>query len=247
MMIDLHCHLLPSIDDGSKSLQESLQMAAYAVEQGICHAVMTPHIQPGSYDNDINNIRTAYLLFKQALIDQDISLTIDMAAEVRICAELPQMIMQNRIPFLGTWENKNVLLLEFPHDHIPVGSDKLISWLWQRNIVPIIAHPERNQAILKDLSKLMPFIKQGCLIQITASSVTGLFGKQSQECALQLINQGLATVMASDAHNLHKRQPTMRAAVDYLMDIVGEKVVSDLVNDRPAAIIGAVVKNNQFV
>ncbi len=238
-MIDLHCHLLPGIDDGPKTVQESLQMAEYAVDQGIRHSVLTPHIQPGCYDNDVASIAVAYQAFQTALDDHAIPLKISMAAEVRVCAELPQMISQNRIPFIGVWENKKVLLLEFPHDHIPVGADKLVAWLIARDIIPLIAHPERNQAILRQSDKIMPFIHAGCLLQVTASSVTGLFGSASQQCALRLIELNLVTILASDAHNLHKRQPTLRPALTYLKPIIGEQQAAALVTTNPARMISA--------
>jgi protein-tyrosine phosphatase len=238
-MIDLHCHLLPGIDDGPKTLQEALQMAEYAVEQGIQHSVLTPHIQPGCYDNDIQSIQVVYQAFQAALDDHGIPLKISMAAEVRVCAELPQMISQNKIPFIGVWENKKVLLLEFPHDHIPVGAEKLVAWLIAREIIPLIAHPERNQAILRQPDKIMPFIRIGCLLQVTASSVTGLFGAASQQCALRLIEQNLVTVLASDAHNLHKRQPTLRPALTYLKPLIGEQQANALVTTHPARMISA--------
>ena len=238
-MIDLHCHLLPGIDDGPKTLQEALQMAEYAVDQGIQHSVLTPHIQPGCYDNDVVSIQAAYQAFQTALDNHSIPLKISMAAEVRVCAELPQMISQNRIPFIGVWGNKKVLLLEFPHDHIPVGADKLVAWLIARDIIPLIAHPERNQAILRQPDKLTPFIHCGCLLQVTASSVTGLFGSASQQCALLLLEQNLVTVLASDAHNLHKRQPTLRPAVAYLKPLIGEQQAEALVTTNPSRLLSA--------
>ncbi|MFZ2171868.1 MAG: CpsB/CapC family capsule biosynthesis tyrosine phosphatase [Methylococcaceae bacterium] len=238
-MIDLHCHLLPGIDDGPKTLQEALRMAEYAVEQGIQRSVLTPHIQPGCYDNDIDSIQAAYQAFQTALDDHFIPLKISMAAEVRVCAELPQMISQNKIPFIGFWENKKVLLLEFPHDHIPVGADKLVAWLIARDIIPLIAHPERNQAVLRQPDKIMPFIHIGCLLQVTASSVTGLFGTASQQCALRLIEQNLVTVLASDAHNLHKRQATLLPALTYLKPLIGERQADALVTTHPARMISA--------
>lgn len=236
-MIDLHCHLLPGIDDGPKTMQEALQMAEYAVGEGIRHSVLTPHIQPGCYDNDVESIRAAYQAFKTALEIHAIPLQISMAAEVRVCAELPQLISQNKIPFIGVWENKKVLLLEFPHDHVPLGSDKLVAWLFSRNIIPLIAHPERNQAILAHPDKLMPFMRLGCLLQVTASSVTGLFGAASQQCALRLIRQNLVTILASDAHNLHKRQPTLRPALAHLKPLIGEQQANALVTTHPARIV----------
>lgn len=236
-MIDLHCHMLPGIDDGAKTMEEAIDMAKYAVAQGIHRCVMTPHIQPGCYDNDNENIRSVYELFKDQLAEHGIPLEIGMAAEVRVCAELPLMIGRNKIPFLGQWDDKQVILLEFPHDHIPVGAEKLVQWLLARNIVPLIAHPERNQAIIRQPDKILPFVSMGCLLQITASSVSGLFGAASQKCALQLIQDNHVTVLASDAHNLHKRQPTMVQAVEILKSLIGEERTFELVTANPAKIV----------
>ena len=236
-MIDLHCHLLSGIDDGPKTMEESLRMAQYAIDQGINHSVLTPHINPGSYDNNAENITAKFIAFKSALAEQNIPLSISMAAEVRVCAELPQMINQNQIPFLGVWQGKKVLLLEFPHDRIPLGTDKLIKWLLDKDIIPLIAHPERNQAVIKHFSSIMPFVRMGCLIQVTAHSITGLFGNESQECALRLIKQGCVTAIATDAHNLHKRAPSMQPAFDYLVKIIGEQKANILVCANPRILI----------
>lgn len=227
-MIDLHCHMLPGIDDGPKTMEQSLEMARYAVEHGTHRCVVTPHIQPGCYNNDSDNIRRIFEDFQNKLLAEDIPLQVCMAAEVRICAELPLLISQGRIPFLGQWQGKRLILLEFPHDHITVGADKLIDWLIRRDILPLIAHPERNQSVMRQPERIDPFIKKGCLLQITADSVTGLFGEVSQKLALSFIQKGKAAVVATDAHNLHKRRPSLKAAYEMLLPIIGAVKAEDL-------------------
>ncbi|WP_315983498.1 CpsB/CapC family capsule biosynthesis tyrosine phosphatase [Aliamphritea spongicola] len=118
-MIDLHCHLLPGIDDGPASLEEAVELAAMAAADGITHAVATPHIHPGRYDNNIHSITPAYEALKNAIVERNIPLELGMAAEVRISVEMLAMIPTNQIPFLGEWEGRKVLLLELPHSHIP--------------------------------------------------------------------------------------------------------------------------------
>lgn len=220
-MIDLHCHMLPGIDDGPKTIEQSLEMARFAVANGTRRCVLTPHIQPGCYDNERDSIRRVFEDFQNRLAAENIPLEIGMAAEVRVCAELPMMIMQDKIPFLGRWQGMNLILLEFPHDHVPIGVDKLIDWLIQHDILPLIAHPERNQSIMRQPEKIAPFLNKGCLLQITAGSVTGSFGEVSQKRALEFIQQDKATLIATDAHNLHKRLPTLQAARDMLTPIIG--------------------------
>lgn len=236
-MIDCHCHLLPGIDDGPKTMDLALDMARYAVEQGINRCVVTPHIHPGCYDNTIDTIQPVFKDFKAALKKATIPLEIGFAAEVRVCAELLLMVSQNKIPFLGQWQGMNVILLEFPHDHIPIGADKLIKWLIDRNILPLIAHPERNQAIMHQPSKIDIFMKMGCLLQITADSITGLFGIESQKIALYFIEKKMATLIATDAHNLHKRKPSMQDAKQFLLPKVGEDYVTQLMSINPAKML----------
>lgn len=236
-MIDLHCHLLPGIDDGPKTMAQALDMARYAVEQGIGRCVVTPHIEPGCYDNDKASISKVFAAYKEQLEYYDISLQIGMAAEVRICAELPQMILEEKIPFLGQWQGRNVLLLEFPHQHITLGADNLIRWLCDKDIQPVIAHPERNQTLIRQPDKLKPFLESGCLMQITAGSITGVFGTDSQRYAMRLIDEGYATLIASDAHNLQKRPPSLRKAWEYLMPSIGELACQTLMYSNPLSML----------
>lgn len=236
-MIDLHCHMLPGIDDGPKTIEQSLEMARFAVENGTRHCVVTPHIQPGCYDNDVVNIQRIFEEFKNLLAAENIPLEVGMAAEVRACAELPGMISQGRIPFLGRWQGMKLILLEFPHDHIPIGMDKLVDWLIGRDILPVIAHPERNQSVMRQPEKINPFVDRGCLLQVTAGSVTGTFGEVSQKRALEFIQQDKVTLIATDAHNLHKRLPTLKAARDMLTPIIGPNKAHALFSGNAEAML----------
>jgi len=232
-MIDLHCHLFPGIDDGPKELSDSIELTKLAVENGITHAVVTPHITPGRYDNDLFSISTAYQAFKQALIDYEIKLNIGMAAEVRLGPEIFTLFDEERLPFLGEFEGRKVLLLEFPHDHIPPGSDKMVKWLFAHNIVPMIAHPERNRDIIRKISKLQPFVETGCLLQITASSLVGNSGPQAEQCAMTILEKGWVTILASDAHNLHKRLPEIEPGRAVVEEILGKEASWKMVRDIP--------------
>lgn len=214
-MIDLHNHLLPGIDDGAPDLATALALARVAVQDGITHLVCTPHIHPGRYDNTPASIQAAQQLFVAALKDAGIALQVAAAAEVRFGMELMVGIGQGSIPFLGEWQGKQVLLLEFPHGEIPYGAERLTSWLLQRNIVPMIAHPERNKGVMRSPGKLKAFIEQGCLLQVTAASVAGHFGPAAADIAHDLLEQGLVTILASDAHNLQHRPPNLSEGLQH--------------------------------
>ncbi|AOE83151.1 tyrosine-protein phosphatase [Pseudomonas sp. TCU-HL1] len=232
-MIDLHNHLLPGIDDGAPDLETSLALARMAVQDGITHLVCTPHIHPGRYDNTPTSIQAAREHLVNALQAQSIPLRVAAAAEVRFGMELMVGISQGSIPFLGEWQGKKVLLLELPHGEIPFGAERLVSWLLQRNIIPMIAHPERNKGFMRAPARLKPFIEQGCLLQVTAASVSGRFGLAAEELAHALLLQGVVTILASDAHNLQHRPPLLSEGMQHAARLVGEAKAEALVKQTP--------------
>lgn len=239
-MIDLHCHLLPGIDDGPEDLAAALRLARHAVASGIRTSVVTPHMHAGRYDNRAANIRAAAQKFQQVLDAEGIALQILCAAEVRLDHEILSWVGDEHIPYLGHWQGERILLLEFPHSHVPVGADKLVAWLLKQGIRPMIAHPERNKDILRSIDKLIPFVRMGCLLQVTAGAVAGSFGEFARERAIDLLSRGWVTVLASDAHNLDPRPPELEPGRVAAARIVGEEESWRLVRNRPAEIVGAV-------
>lgn len=236
-VIDIHCHLLPGIDDGAGDLDESLALCRHAVRSGITHAVVTPHIHPGRWDNDRVIIAEAYAALTRAVADAGLPLTLGMASEVRISAEMLTLIPDGKVPFLGEYGGEQVLLLELPHGQIPPGAEKLVGWLRKRNIRPMIAHPERNKGFMRDRERLQAFVDAECLFQLTAGAVAGSFGEQAEDLARYILEQGWVTVLASDAHNLKARPPELLAGRDAAAAIIGEREARRLVTERPWAIV----------
>jgi protein-tyrosine phosphatase len=236
-MIDLHCHLLPGIDDGPETLEEALEMARIAVANGIEAAHVTPHLQPGRWDNDQPKIAAAVEAYRAALAQAGIPLEIGFAAEVRLDYEILPLIEAGRVPFLGTLEGFQVMLLEFPHSHVPVGADKFVAWLLERNIRPMIAHPERNKDLMRDPARLAPFVEQGCLLQVTADAVAGGFGELSATRAREFLERGWVTVLASDAHDTTDRPPRIAPGRDAAAKIVGEEEAWRLTQGTPLSIV----------
>jgi protein-tyrosine phosphatase len=236
-VIDLHCHYLPGIDDGAQALEESLELARAAVAAGITTAVMTPHVHPGRYENTASSIRKLCVAFQRVLDHKEIPLDIRVGGEVRISAEVIPMVENNEIPFLGTVDGYRIMLLEFPHSHLLLGADKLINWLLARRIKPLIAHPERNKDVMRSIDKLAPFMKLGCMTQLTGASLLGQFGKPAQGTAQKLIEREWATVVATDAHNLKHRPPNLDLAYKALTQLGGESFAQRLTIHMPARII----------
>ncbi len=237
-MIDLHCHLLPGIDDGARTLVEALDMARTAVGNGIDYAVMTPHLHPGRYENTRSSTEHPVREFRAALRKEKIALEISVAAEVRLAVEILSLLEQDEVPFLGEMDGYRIMLLEFPHGHITHGAENLIQKLLDDKIRPIIAHPERHKDVIRDLTKIEPVIEMGCLLQLTASAVAGHFGEGPHLRARQLLELGVVFVLATDAHNLKGRRPELREGMEAAAEIVGNAAAHALVHENPRAIVG---------
>ena len=236
-MIDLHCHYLPGIDDGAQTLEESLDLARASVAAGIHTAVMTPHVHPGRYENNAQSIAKLCAAFRRVLEHRQIALDVHAGGEVRISAEIMEMVAQDQIPFLGAVDGYRIMLLEFPHSHLLVGAEKLVEWLLARRIRPLVAHPERNKEVMRNVDKLRPFIDMGVYLQLTGGSLIGQFGKPAQACALELVERDWVTVVATDAHNLQHRPPNLDLAREALIKLGGEALARRYTDDMPGRIV----------
>ena len=242
-MIDLHCHLLPGIDDGPATGAEALRLCRLAVADGITHAITTPHIHPGRWANTTQSIATACARLRRELHRREIPLQVGFAAEVRLTDAILHQVEGGEIPFYGDVDGFQVMLLEFPHGQIIPGSDKLVRWLLQRNIRPLIAHPERNRQVMKDPALLQPFIEAGCWLQLTAGSVLGDFGERALAVARQLLDDDVVTVLASDGHNSVARPPALAEAFDYVSEQYGPARARRLMLDTPQRIAASQFQN----
>lgn len=237
-MIDLHCHYLPGVDDGPRDAEQAIGLATLAFERGITHAVLTPHVYPGVFDNTLETLHTEFAVFRERLESAGVPLTVSLGAEVRLLPECLELADRHQLPTIGCWGDDRVLLLEFPDGQIPVGTEKAVEYLRARRYLPLIAHPERNKAVMEDWRRLKPLLEAGCLTQLTAASVTGAFGASARRSALQLLDAGVVTVIASDAHNAKHRPPLLAEARAEVAARYGEAVADALTRVTPGRIIG---------
>ena len=238
-MIDIHCHLLPGIDDGPNILEESLQLCRIAAEDGISHAIVTPHIHPGRWNNTRAIIQSRLQELKICLLEEDIPLQLGFAGEVRLSDQLMLQLDMEEIPFYGEVNGFKIMLLEFPHSHIIPGSEKMVRWLLANNIRPLLAHPERNKQVMRDPGQLDTFVEAGCWLQLTAGSLLGKFGEQAKSTALSLLADDRVAVIASDGHNAKARPPVLREAYTFLCDLLGGERATQLVQSNPAKIVSS--------
>lgn len=237
-MIDLHCHFLPGIDDGPETMAQSLDLARAAVADGITHAVLTSHVHPERYPNQRHNLALAAVAYAAELKRANIGLHVRIGGEARLCPELIDLIAADQVPFLGQVDGYRILLLEFPHQMIPLGSMRFVDSLLRQKIRPLIAHPERNKAIMTKIDKVREFTEAGCWLQLTAGSLVGRFGPQAEKAAFDLIDEGWHCLAATDAHNLSNRPPLLSEARDVLQQRYGTAVSRSMVFQKPAQILG---------
>ncbi|MBL4753647.1 MAG: hypothetical protein JKY52_08675 [Flavobacteriales bacterium] len=238
-MIDIHSHILPGVDDGARSFDEAIQMLKMAVDDGVTTQVLTPHIHHGRFNNTLDSLVRPFVEFRSRVREAGMPITLQLSAELRLSTEIMPMIKNNQIPWLGDDNGIKTLLLEFPLKELPFGSENVVRWLLKKNIRPIIVHPERNRVFQKHPNKLQPFINLGCPIQITASSITGRFGKEPQKLAIKLLEEGKVDVLASDCHNLTSRPPNLNEGVQEAAKIVGEAAARKMVNEFPQQLIAS--------
>ena len=238
-MLDLHVHVLPGIDDGPRTLDDALALARALAADGIEHLVATPHIYPGVFDNTPQKIADAFDRLQSAIAAEALPLSMTWAAEVRICPEILDWLEQRRLPLLdGSLVGPSSALIEWPDGQIPVGTDRLMALLIDRGITPLIAHPERNKAVMDQPSRLEVFRRMGCRFQLTAGSVLGEFGGRAQAAARHLLDSDWADVIASDAHNLSGRKPRMSAAREWIGQNYDTALAQRLLVTTPQKIAG---------
>jgi protein-tyrosine phosphatase len=221
-MIDLHCHILPGVDDGACDLSESIAMARKAVEQGIHTIVATPHHLNNQYENPKPVILDRVNELNQALQEEKIDLQVLPGQETRIFGEMVEGYEAGEIQ---TINNTPYVLVEFSSGHVPRYTEQLFYNLQMNGLIPIIVHPERNQEIIERPEILYQLVKKGALTQVTAASIAGHFGKKIKNFTLQLIEANLTHFIASDAHNLSNRTFKMREAFGIIQEKYGNEMV----------------------
>ena len=232
-MIDIHCHILPGIDDGAQDMTAALALLKIAEAEGIRRMVLTPHIQFGRFDNSHSDIQRRLLDLQTAALDADIGVELRAAAEVRFDSEILTLVANNTLPLYGTHDGQRFMLLELPHNHIPTGCDALVKYLRSQNITPVIAHPERNRELQDFPDKIKTFARLGCWFQITAGSLTGNFGRTCTELAERYLLEGHCHVVATDCHNVQYRPPHLQQARQRVVELMGEDKAQALFYDNP--------------
>lgn len=233
-MIDLHSHILPSIDDGASSIEVSLEMARMCVQDGVTHLACTPHIMPQVYDNTTENIILLVEKLQEILESKDIPLKLIVGADAHLCHDMLEKLADKRIPTLG---QSDYFLFEPPHHVAPPRIVPFAKKIIENGFRPILTHPERLSWIESNYQTICELDEVGCVVQITAQSITGGFGKRALYWSERMLDEGRVDIIASDAHNIKSRPPGMSKARDLIAKRLGEDASILMTLSNPSSIL----------
>jgi protein-tyrosine phosphatase len=231
--VDIHCHLIPEIDDGARSWDESLAMAAMAADDGIAAIIATPH-QLGTYAHNSGELIRQRTLVLQSQLDRSgIPLRVLPGADVRIEVDLVSAMRSGNVVTLA--DRGRHVLLELPHElYFPLG--QVLDDLRRAGVAGILSHPERNQGLLKQPSIVESLVDAGCLMQVTAGSLIGGMGAAPQEMAEWMLARGLVHFIATDAHGPKARRPLMGRAFERVAELTDAETAAEVCCHNPARV-----------
>jgi protein-tyrosine phosphatase len=231
-MIDIHSHLLHGLDDGSKTLENSVAMARMAAADGITHMVCTPHAS-GAYTFSPEAVAAKLAELRAAIAAEDIGLQLGSGCDFHLSFDNLEDAQKH--PGRYTINGHQYLLVELPDYGVPASLPDLLYNLRIHGMTPILTHPERNATVSSKLEMLAPLLRDGLLIQLTANSLTGDMGRHAEKTALKLLANGWVHFVSTDSHNLTSRPPILSRAFDLVRQKAGDTVAEQLFTTNPLA------------
>lgn len=203
-MIDIHNHIIWGIDDGSKSLEESLEMARYAESIGIKKIITTPHFKTNVFESDKYEILEKVAILNESLKEANIDIVVQGGQEIHLDENFYKYLESDRLLTIGN--HQQYILVELPFRDYPYYIHDMLVTLVDKGLTPIIAHPERNARIRQHLDMLTQLVETGCLLQMNAASILGEYGSDVKKAAKYMIKNKHMHLIGSDAHNNVKRK-----------------------------------------
>jgi protein-tyrosine phosphatase len=228
-MVDIHCHILPALDDGPDTLESSLAMAEDAIADGLTHVIATPHAS-SDFFFDYAKVRAAVNELRAHFAGR---IHLATGCDFHLNHENLLALRNNPQPYC--LNQKDYLLVEFNEFSIPLAMDQTLHELRLAGLHPIVTHPERNAILRTHSQRLLKWIELGCYVQITAGSLTGVFGSTAQQFSWNWLGKGMVHFVASDAHNTGRRPLKLRFAHDEIAARLGEERARFLLIDNPLA------------
>jgi protein-tyrosine phosphatase len=230
-VIDIHCHILPEVDDGPKNWETAQAMCRMAAEDGIEHTVLTPHANSRyHYDREYLGGLIAHL---RTLIGD--APKISLGCDFHLSYENLQDVLAR--PDHYTIEGGHYLLVELSNYSVPQQINECFTQLGDKGITPVLTHPERNPILQQSPQRVLQWIEQGCVVQVTASAFTGSWGERVSRTAKWLLERDAVHILASDGHDTEHRKPLLSAARDAVAELYGEDLADALVDANPRAVV----------
>ncbi len=229
-MIDLHSHILPELDDGARNLQESLEMARMAVDSGITAMVATPHCALGR----ASEVLESWQLLSEALQESGIPLKLLPGMEIYGTFDTLRLLQERK---LLTLNGSRYPLVEFSFQSTGDEETQILRSLCKAGYRPVVAHPERYAYVQRNPRLVNRWYRMGCLLQVNRGSLLGRFGRQAQQTAFELVDRGLASVVATDAHTARIRTPWLRDVRELLSGEISPQCARMLLLENPRRIL----------
>ncbi len=234
-MIDIHTHILPGVDDGAKTMEDSILMIEQAIDAGVEVICATPHILDEVTPALEEKINHTFRLLHSQVDERKLKIKLILGSEIYVRQD---MVSLGRFDFFSLNQTGKYVLMELPLGQLPKGVDRLIYGLRLEGITPIIAHPERSLIEKNQLEDVQSLIRQGAMMQINAGSLSGYYGKLPRKTAELLLKQNLVHFMASDAHNpSHCSIAVLPQAFNKVSALVGKRKAEELVRHNPRQIL----------
>jgi protein-tyrosine phosphatase len=232
-VIDIHCHILPEVDDGARSWELAVEMCGMAAADGITHIVATPHANDRYVYN--RGYLSGLLEELRGKIDRALPLQFSLGCDFHLSFENLERVLET--PHTYTIGETNYLLVELSNYSVPAQLSECFTRLGDRGLTPILTHPERNPILQQTPQRILEWAEQGCLVQVTASALTGQWGERPEAIARWLLDHSAIHILASDAHDTKRRIPNLSAGRDAVAKIAGAECAQALVEDNPGAIV----------
>lgn len=239
-MIDLHTHLIPNVDDGADSIEETIRLAKAAVNEGIEHVVLTPHHNRYWVENEKNKVLKLTKKVEKVIENAEIPLTVSASQEIRMNEEFSDELFAGN--YLPLDKKGKYYLVEFSWREFPSFAKTYLQRMIDAGIVPVIAHPERQRPFLDDPQILRDLIEMGCISQITATSIVGGYTEEIREASHKMMKENLIHVIASDAHNVISRPFNIVNALEIIEEEYGSAYKEYLVANAENIFLSKEVK-----
>lgn len=233
-MIDIHCHLIPNIDDGSKNVTETFEMAKKASELGYKGIFATPHYIKDAHETSSSDVKNSVEVLNKLFKEKNIDCKVYVGNELYFTPDMIDLLKTSKVCTLG---DSKYVLIEFPLNGTALNMQSVITNICQVGYVPIIAHPERYEFVHKDFKKLLPLLEEGALLQINVGSISGYYGNTTKKTVIKLLKKDMVHLIGTDSHNSSSIYDIWEDSIKKIEKIVKKDRLQKILIDNSKAIL----------